>query len=205
MNGAMTAALPAKTIGTVPTIQTPGAGKRAEFERYFRETNRAVFSLAYRILGNRAVAEDLTQEAYVRAWQAFGQYRDLGTFRPWINRILINLTSEWRRRNARQHAYSLNETLVCGDGESEYAREIPADVPDMDSIVLSTETRTQVYEALMGLPESYRVAVTLAHVEDKSYQEISEIIGCPIGTVRSRVHRGSALLRRRLAGLNSRA
>jgi RNA polymerase sigma-70 factor (ECF subfamily) len=145
-----------------------------------------VFGVALRVVGNRAAAEDVAQEAFVRAYRALKGYpavriRDLH-LRPWLARISINLARNDRR--AKRATDPLDD-----------ASEHPA--PD-DGPVRLAERREEhrLWSQLLNqLPERYRLAVALRHVEGLSYQEISDALARPVGSVKSDVHRGVRELR----------
>jgi RNA polymerase sigma-70 factor (ECF subfamily) len=162
----------------------------AYFEELVRRHYQQAYLMAYRLSGSHSDADDLTQDAFVRAFESLHRYqRDL-PFTNWLYRIMVNLHIDEVRRRRRTRTESV-ETLPAlvelADRESD-----PAE------LVLSRELDGRIQEALQALPVEFRVAVTLCDVEGYSYEEISEIMGCAIGTVRSRVHRGRHQLRQHL-------
>lgn len=171
--------------------------RRKEFERLAKRYQRDVFSAAVRLTGNYADAEDLAQEAFVKAYVAFDQFQ-LGTnFRAWLLRILTNTHINRYRRSKRSPDTVAWEDLVA-QGErvldldpepgSAPEREILYDVPD-----------EVVGPALHELPEEFREAVILSDIHELSYKEIADSLNIPLGTVRSRIFRGRKLLRTALA------
>jgi RNA polymerase sigma-70 factor (ECF subfamily) len=172
--------------------------ERDEFEGLYLRTHRRAFNLAYRMLGNPTEAEDVTQDAYLRAWRHFTLYDRARPFEGWLFRILTNLVVDRRRRKARLPIYSLDQP-ISGDAEG---GPLTLDPPDFsanpETITLRSVFSEPIEQALADLPADYRLAVLLADVEEKSYQEIADIVGAPIGTIRSRIHRGRLMLRRRL-------
>ena len=178
-----------------------------EFESLFLRSHRRAYNLAYRMLGNAGEAEDITQDAYVRAWHSFHQYDRGRPFEGWLFRIVSNLVIDRRRRQKRVPMYSLDAPVfqdADADGPSlsfEFAD--PASNPE--TMLLTHEFAEPLQKALDALPTDYRVAVLLADVEEKSYQEIADTMECAIGTVRSRIHRGRLMLRRTLEASASRS
>jgi RNA polymerase sigma-70 factor (ECF subfamily) len=165
-------------------------GKRDEFEQAARAVFPSVFSTALRLSRNREEAEDLTQEAMVRAFEAYDRF-DGRSFKAWILRILTNLYINRYRKAQREPEKSSLEA----DNVAEY---VPAPAGDAGGSLLDDVMSDQVEEALESLPEEYRYAVVLRDVEGLSYEEIAEATVVPIGTVRSRIARGRAMLRERL-------
>lgn len=166
-------------------------GNRDDFDRAARDVFPSVFSTALRLTRNREEAEDLTQEAMVRAYEAFERF-DGRNFKAWMLRILTNLYINRYRKQKREPG---QESLDAESGiEPVAASDGDPGVELFDGLL-----GEQVEEALKALPDEYRVSVLLCDVEGMSYEEIAETLGIPIGTVRSRLARGRAMLRARLA------
>ena len=148
-----------------------------------------VFRLAYRLTGDRHDAEDLTQEVFVRVFRSLSTYTP-GTFEGWLHRITTNLFLDQARRKQRIRFDALSEEREAGLTSTE---KTPAE---------SYADRTfddDIERALSQLPPDFRAAVVLCDVEGLSYEEIAEIMDAKLGTVRSRIHRGRAMLRDALA------
>ena len=148
-----------------------------------------VFRLAYRLTGNRADAEDLTQEVFVRVFRSLDSFTP-GTFEGWLHRITTNLFLDQARRRSRIRFDSL--------GDEPEAR-LPSRVPPPDHQVLDGLFDADVEAALGALAPEFRAAVVLCDIEGLSYEEIASVLALKMGTVRSRIHRGRAQLRRALA------
>ena len=168
-------------------------GKRSMRDAFERQAERvfpSLFGTALRLTRSREEAEDLAQEAIVRAYEAFDRF-DGTNFKAWMLRILTNLyINKYRQRQRGPQLGSLDEEGVSEPTGPE------EDIPDralFDHLV-----GAEVEEALGKVPSDFRVAVLLSDVEGMSYQEIADITGVPIGTVRSRIARGRAILRRQL-------
>jgi len=174
------------------------AVKRAEFDRLFARSYGRAYKLAYWMLGDAAEAEDVAQEAFLRAWRHFDRYDRSRSFDTWLGRIAANLCIDRIRRNRRTPTCSLDAPIPSESGDSA-VRFDPADASaDPSESVLSQVVDERLHRALQKLPPEYRAAVLLSAVEDLSYQEIAEALRCPIGTVRSRIHRGRVMLRQAL-------
>ncbi len=144
-----------------------------------------VYRLAYRLTGNRHDAEDLTQEVFVRVFRSLSTYSP-GTFEGWLHRITTNLFLDQARRKQKIRFDALSDEregrLPSSDGSpaEEYAERTFDD---------------DIEHALAQLPPDFRAAVVLCDVEGLTYEEIAEIMDAKLGTVRSRIHRGRAMLR----------
>ncbi len=148
-----------------------------------------VYRLAYRLTGNRQDAEDLTQEVFVRVFRSLSTYTP-GTFEGWLHRITTNLFLDQARRKQRIRFDALSD-------ERE-ARLTSTDRSPADEYAERTFD-DDVERALAQLPPDFRAAVVLCDVEGLTYEEIAEILDAKLGTVRSRIHRGRAMLRDALA------
>lgn len=148
-----------------------------------------VYRLAYRLTGNRQDAEDLTQDVFVRVFRSLDRY-EAGNFEGWIHRITTNLFLDRARRRSRIRMDGFAE----GAEERLLSREVQP-----DASVHEAGFDPDVETALQSLPEDFRVAVVLCDVEGLSYEEIADVLGIKLGTVRSRIHRGRTQLRQALA------
>ena len=157
------------------------------------------YALAYHLSRSRDDAEDLVQEAALQAFRAFHQFRPGTNFRAWYLHILTNCFFAQYRKRKREP-----RTLNIEDAEPLYlysrTRELGMHekTPDPASAVLGKLGEDQVHAAIQALPEEYRVVCALYFVEELAYQEIAGVLRCPVGTVRSRLHRGRKLLQKEL-------
>jgi RNA polymerase sigma-70 factor, ECF subfamily len=175
--------------------QKPGEGN--VFDRLARRHQKQAYSAAYRMTGNHADAEDLTQEAFVRAFRFFGSYRRELPFDKWLLRIMSNLFVDSVRKSARLRTTSI-DAPIGKDPESSQTLEIPDVTHSPERAALSSELGDQIRQALETLPFDFRKTVILADIEQHSYDEIAQIMNCTVGTVRSRLHRGRKMLRSKL-------
>lgn len=168
-------------------------GKRSKRDQFEREAERvfpSVFGTALRLTRSREDAEDLAQEAIVRAFDAYDRF-DGTNFKAWLLRILTNLyINRYRQRQRGPQFSSIDEEGVL---------EPVADEGYLtDRQVFDGLVGAEVEEALAKVPEDFRLTVILSDIEGMSYQEIADATEVPIGTVRSRLARGRALLRKHL-------
>lgn len=167
------------------------AKTRAEFDRTVLIHLDELYGTAVRLTGSRSDAEDVVQEAVMRAWAFWDRFQSGTNARAWMHRILMNTFISGYRRKKRERDL-LAEVRVqerrrpWWQHESRRARQEG----------LSDE----VEEALASLPEEFRAVVLLVDYDELSYKEVARVLGCPIGTVMSRLHRGRRSLKRRLRG-----
>jgi RNA polymerase sigma-70 factor (ECF subfamily) len=151
---------------------------------------RQTYSYAYRLTNNDADARDLTQEAFIRVFRAWQSFRPGTSFLAWIYRIVTNLYRDELRRRKGVFTQPLPE-----DNQPQETPSAPA-THDPIEAMHERQLSPVMDRALRGLTPEQRTVVILADVEDYSYQEIAETVGCSIGTVRSRLHRARSQLRR---------
>lgn len=173
--------------------------RKAEFDRLVERYHKQAYNIAYRMTGNHADAEDLTQEAFVRAFRFFGNYRRDWPFDNWLYKIMSNLFVDDLRRKPKVRIQSLDQPLDLGGRSDDIYLEIPDMGSNPERMVMSHELDESIQRALNALPPDFRVTVILADIEGMSYEEISTAMRCSLGTVRSRLHRGRKLLRAKIA------
>ena len=160
------------------------------WEEVVRDYSPQVYRLAYRLTGHTADAEDLTQEVFLRVFRSLDSYRP-GTFAGWLHRVTTSLFLGGVRRGSRQG------TGAFGEYEADVPRADVADEPERGFEIGNLDIDIQA--ALADLAPEYRVAVVLRDIEDLTYEEIADVLGISMGTVRSRIHRGRSRLRESLA------
>jgi len=169
---------------------------RQAFDELVERYHKQAYNIAYRMTGNHADAEDLTQEAFIRAFRFFAQYKRELPFDSWLYKIMSNAFVDTLRRRPKAQIRSLDAPVATEDGEAFLDIADPSDGPE--DLVLSREMDSRIQSALGSMPEDFRLAVIYADIEGLSYEEIADAMSCSIGTVRSRLHRGRKLLRDRL-------
>ncbi len=169
---------------------------RREFDQLVERYHKQAYNIAYRMAGNHADAEDLTQEAFIRAFRFFGQYRRELPFDSWLYKIMSNVFIDRLRRKPKVRIRSIDQPVATDEGEAQF--DIADKSAGPEDIVLSTQMDSRVQTALENLPEAFRITVIYADIEGLSYEEIAEATNTNIGTVRSRLHRGRRLLRDKL-------
>jgi len=179
----------------VLTSSRPARG--SEFEREAVQHLGALLAVATRMTRNSAEAEDLVQDTLVKAMRARGQFEAGTNMRAWLLRILTNtFINRYRRGGLEKAVLEGPDADPLADGW--ISASTMSSMRDPESAALRPMLEAEIRRALDELPEEFRLAVVLADVEELSYREIADIMGCPIGTVMSRLHRGRRLLKARL-------
>lgn len=161
----------------------------------------AAYNLAFWLVRSRTDAEDIVQEAYLRAFRAFDGFHG-EDMRPWLLAIVRNCAYRWLNNRRRSGTViSLEEAFGDGEGEAGGAGEMAADEPTAEDRLIGAVERDYVLRALAELPPALREVLVLREIEDLSYRDIAEVMGAPIGTVMSRLSRGRGELRKVLARL----
>ena len=160
------------------------------WDQVVREHAPRVYRLAFRLSGSPEDAEDLTQETFVRVFRSLAGFWP-GTFEGWLHRITTNLFLDMVRRRQRIRFVVLPEDT----------ERLPGTAPSPEQVYSDTHVDPQVQAALRALPPAFRAAVVLRDVEGLGYDEIAEVLGIKVGTVRSRIHRGRAAMRQALGHL----
>ena len=173
----------------------------AEFETLLMESLEPAYRLALRLTGDSEDAQDLVQEAALRASRFRNSFERGTSFKSWFYRIIVNQFYTTTRRRKNTATTSL-DSLADATDIFLFSRSAEAGLiaPDADPAanVVSRMAEDDVARALAALPEEFRTVATLYFIDDLSYQEIADILGVPIGTVRSRLHRGRHMLQKQL-------
>ena len=181
-------------MGATPDAASAGTAHRlAAFEELVVRHQTRIYRVAYRLTGNHDDAEDLAQEAIIEAFRAFDRYQPGTYFDRWLYRIMSRTFIDVVRRRNRRPVVSLDapagpggDPLVTLLGDSSQDPQQMTETMDLDGAIQA---------ALDGLPEEFRTAVVLVDIEGLSYDEVASALRCPVGTVRSRLHRARQILR----------
>lgn len=165
--------------------------KQQAFESLLRKSYRQAYSLAVRLTGNSAEAEDLVQETFVRAYRFFHRYDDSLPFTNWLYRIMSNAHIDGVRRKGRIRTTSLEQSSSSGVTTI----EVPDLTSSPDRDLWNRAMDDNIQDGLNQMTSEFRTAVLLADVEGMAYEEIADVMKTSVGTVRSRIHRGRKQLR----------
>jgi RNA polymerase sigma-70 factor, ECF subfamily len=169
--------------------------RKADFERDVLPVMGQLYPAAFRMTKNTSDAEDLVQETVAKAYAKFHQFRPGTNLRAWLHRILANTFINGYRKQRREPAATLTADLDFQGGVDRLGP--PARSAEAEA--LDRLADSEILRALRDLPEDFRMAVYLADIEGYPYREVAEMMGTPIGTVMSRLHRGRGKLREKLA------
>lgn len=172
------------------------AGDRRSFDELVTRSYTLVFNTAFRILGDTDHAADATQLAYVRAYRSLGSFRGSSSFTTWLYRIVTNVCLDMVRGQQRQ-PLSLTPTSPDAPPPDRDLRDVRAGPEDL---VLQTELQAAVHEALQRLRPEHRAVLALYDLAGMPYEQIADVLGLPLGTVKSRLNRARHALREELAG-----
>lgn len=184
------------SVGFVEKLK---AGDAEAFETLVDRFGPDIFALAYRLTNDREEANDVTQETFLSAINGISRFRGESELKTWLYRIAINHTRNrfrWWQRRKRSRTISLDDPI--GDGPATSGDMIPDEGIDPESAALARERQVAITRELASLPTAFREAVVLCDIEGCSYDEVSQLLGIGIGTVKSRIARGRSILRERL-------
>ncbi len=170
-------------------------GDEAAYTKLLENYRGAIYNLIYKMVRNREETEDLVQEAFMKAFKALPSFNEDYAFSTWLYKIAINNCIDHMRKK-RLKTYSMNRPVQSRDGELD--REFPDTSMSPDKNILSSEKARILEAAIAELPENYRVVIILRHAEEKSYEEIAQILNLPLGTVKARIFRAREMLKRKL-------
>jgi RNA polymerase sigma-70 factor (ECF subfamily) len=169
------------------------AGKVDAYGKIVGRYHGRLYNFIYRFVGDRETAEDIVQETFLRAFRKRDEYRAIANFSTWLFTIAGNLAKSELRRRKRWRMISAER-----DEETDTGMELPDESARPDKVAESSIADVQIQNAINSLPNNYRQVILLRDVEGMSYQEISEIVDCPVGTVKSRVNRARLKLQQKL-------
>jgi RNA polymerase sigma-70 factor (ECF subfamily) len=170
------------------------AGDTDSFNHLVRRWERQIFALAYRTLGREEDARDVTQETFLRAFRALPGFKGDAKFSSWLYRIALNLCRDWIRRDRRAPMVAVPEGMEIHELAADRQ-----DVPSVEDLAARAELSGAVAAAMELLPAEQRHAIILKEYQGLTFQEIAELMNCPLSTAKTRLYQGLTLLRRHLA------
>jgi RNA polymerase sigma-70 factor (ECF subfamily) len=168
-------------------------GDTESFNQLIKRWEKPIYALAYRTIGREEDARDVCQETFLRAFRALPGFKGQAKFSSWLYRIALNLCRDWLRRERRAPIVPTPEGMdlveLAGEGDG---------VEGVDEAVVRRDLSRAVARAMRALPEDQRTAVVLKEYHGLTFQEIAEMLGCPLSTVKTRLYQGLTVLRREL-------
>jgi RNA polymerase sigma-70 factor (ECF subfamily) len=168
-------------------------GDANSFNELIQRWERTIYALAYRQIGREEDARDVCQETFLRAYRALSGFRGQAKFSSWLYRIALNLCRDWLRRERRTPVVQPPENMDLLDLAA--SREPSESIEDR---VARSDLARAVERAMMLLPEEQRTAIVLKEYHGLTFQEIADVVGCPLSTVKTRLYQGLTVLRREL-------
>ncbi len=171
------------------------------FEELVLMYQNKVYALCLNISGSREDAQDMAQETLIRAYRALGSFRNEADFGTWLHRIAVNVCLNHKRKNGGVQTLSIDEPYSDVNSGSEMQREVPAKVGDPLQALEEKEFNSLVRLALGSLSREHRAVLVLREMEGYSYEEVSRMLKCSLGTVKSRISRAREVMRRKITDL----
>lgn len=185
-----------ESVTDIELVRLVQQGQTSAFDLLVRRYQQKVFNLVLRYVKDRMEAEDVTQEAMIKAFRALGNFRGDSAFYTWLYRIAIN-TAKNRLTTAKRKRLERLPEDESGDSSS-FVDVRLRDEASPERLLLSEEVHATIQQAMQALPEELRDAIVMRELDGLSYEEIAVAMGCPVGTVRSRIFRAREAIDRRL-------
>ncbi len=171
-------------------VEFAQTGCNPSFEELVKRYQKRVYALLYQLAPEWKDLNDLSQEAFIRVYRGLPSLRNPRTFRSWLNQIVLNLFyDELRKRPRTIRTVSIDQSLEDEYGETDYARDIRDEALRPDEVTSNNELSEIIQAAMQQLPEQFRTAIVLRELQGLQYEEIAELLGCALGTVKSRIWR----------------
>jgi len=181
------------TLDDEELVARSRAGDVESFNQLIVRWERPIYALAYRMLGREEDARDVCQDTFLRAYRALPGFKGQAKFSSWIYRIALNLCRDWIRRQRRNPVSQMPEDVEPGEIAAE-----AGSTESIEDLVARRELGAIVGEAMGALSEEQRTAIILKEYHGMTFQEIADMQGCPLSTVKTRLYQGLSQLRRHL-------
>ncbi len=169
-------------------------GDPVAFEQLIADYQKRIFSIAYRLAGNIAEAEDMTQEVLIKVFKNLNKFEGKSKFSTWLYRVATNTCLDQSKRNRRYAAYSIDQELETEDGS--IVSEIADEAPTPEEAAERRVMREAIHAAIAKLGDEHKKVIVLRDIQGFSYEEIARILQCSVGTVKSRINRARAQLKK---------
>ena len=175
-----------KEISNSELVRKSQLGDRSAFEQLVLRHQELVFSLAYKLTGNREMANDVAQEAFIRAWKAIEKFRGDSTFSTWIYRITVNTAWTLRKKAKKHNTLNIDDT---------YEPIVIDEKKDPEMVAINSDLSSELSKALNNLPVEQRIIVELKNIEGRSHKEIADYLDISVTAAKVRLHRAHQKLR----------
>ncbi len=177
-------------------VKKSKSGDIESFELLISSYDKRAYNIAYRIMGNEEDAEDMAQEAMLRVFRAIKDFKEQSAFSTWLYRIVTNVCLDELRRRKNEKYVPMDSTIQTDNGELHI--ELCSDKETPESIYERIEMRELIKNVIYELNDDYRSVIVLRDIQGFSYEEISDMLDCSLGTVKSRINRARTILRNKL-------
>ncbi len=176
-------------------IQEALRGNDQAYQKLMDKYHDAIHNFIYRMVHDREQVEDLTQEAFIKAFASLKSFNEEFAFSTWLYKIATNNSIDYIRKKKLQ-MFSIDKPIESKD--SDFTFELPDDSAEADKDLIRSQRARLIRQAIDQLPEKYRKVIQLRHVDEKSYEEIAKLLRLPIGTVKAHIFRARELLYKQL-------
>jgi RNA polymerase sigma factor (sigma-70 family) len=170
-------------------------GDQTAYRAILKKYHDQVYNLLYRMVHDKDEVEDLTQEAFIKAFNSLANFNEEFAFSTWLYKIATNNCIDYIRKK-KLATFSIDKPIESKDGE--YSFEIPDSTYEPDKSLIAGQRTRILEEAINALPEKYRQVILMRHTEDKDYQEIADTLKLPLGTVKAHIFRAREILYKKL-------
>ncbi|MBE0556906.1 MAG: sigma-70 family RNA polymerase sigma factor [Proteobacteria bacterium] len=166
-------------------------GDQRSFEKLRQKYHESIYNLIYRMIREKEEVEDLTQEAFIKAFTSLSSFNEEYAFSTWLYKIATNNCIDYIRRRKLQK-FSIDKPIESKD--SDFTFELPDSTYTPDREIIDKQRKSMLEEAINALPPKYRKVIRMRHTEEREYQEIADLLGLPLGTVKAHIFRARELL-----------
>ena len=170
-------------------------GKQASYERLMKKYYQLIYNLVYRMISRKEDVEDLTQEAFIKAFNSLHNFDKQFAFSTWLFKIATNNAIDYLRKK-KLSTFSIDKDFDSDDNEMKF--EIPDNDYKPDRILIDDQMKAVLDEAIESLPPKYKLVIVMRHKQEKEYEEIAQELKIPLGTVKAHIFRGRELLNKYL-------
>ena len=177
-------------------IELTRKGDRVAFTQLMEKYQNQVFNISYGFLSDYDDASDATQEVFIKVYRSIASFKGQSSFITWLYVICRNVCNDILRKRQRR---GVSVSIYSDNEDEDYVKEIKSDAPSPDEMVEQSEREMAVREAINMLKPEYKEVIVYSDMQQLSYDEVAQILKCPVGTVKSRLNRARAALRKNLA------